>query len=291
MSEKARRNCAHPNAASETPASRQGQGSRFAIAAVLGMIAVEGHAFAETSAQVERAARLVESDRVEIEGQRFAQNVDIGFGVAEISGPPNTPIPIRVQAPNTEDGVYNFLVFQNLPDDFQMSAGFPVEDRWVVPLDQASGLTVTAPEGYAGSFELEIKLRIGGTEQSQTRIVPVNIAEAGANNQSAEAAGVTGTTSTLAPEAEAAMLQRAETMLQTRDVAGARNIYRFLVRNGSGKGAYGLAQTYDPVYVEQIGVAGMAAADVEEARKWYEQAALLGHEEAQERLKALAAGG
>jgi len=246
---------------------------------------------AETPGQIERAARLVEGDDVGIQGQRIAQNVSGGFTVAEIAGPPATPIPIRVQAPNTEDGVYNFLVFQNLPNDFQMSAGFPVEDRWVVPLDQASGLAVTAPEGYAGSFDLKIKLRIGGTEQSQTRVVPVNIAEAAVGSRSAEAAGVTGTASALDPETEAAMLQRAETMLQTRDVAGARNIYRFLVRNGSGKGAYGLAQTYDPVYVEEIGVAGMAAADVEEARKWYEQAALLGHEEAQERLKALAAGG
>ena len=291
MNENARAKSGRLVVAPETPASHQAQGSRFAIAAVLGMIAVEGHALADTSEQVERAARLIESDRVEIEGRRFAQNVDIGFGVAEISGPPNTPIPVRVQAPNTEDGVYNFLVFQNLPGGFQMSAGFPVEDRWVVPLDQAGGLTVTAPEGYAGTFDLEIKLRIGGTEQSQTRIVPVNIAQAGAGNRSAEAAGVTGTTSTLDPETEAAMLQRAEAMLETRDVAGARNIYRFLVRNGSGKGAYGLAQTYDPIYVEEIGVAGMAAADLEEARKWYEQAALLGHEEAQERLKALAAGG
>jgi len=63
------------------------------------------------------------------------------------------------------------------------------------------------------------------------------------------------------------------------------------VRKGSGKAAFGLARTYDPAYVEEIGVAGMDATDLEQAKKWYERAALLGHPEAQERLKVLAAGG
>ncbi|WP_119059973.1 sel1 repeat family protein [Dichotomicrobium thermohalophilum] len=258
---------------------------------MLGLLTMEGAALAETPGQVERAARLVEGEEVGVQGQRIAQNVSSGFAVAEISGPPKTPIPIRVQLPEINDGVYNFLVFQNLPGEFDMSAGFPVDDRWVVPLDEVSDLTVTAPQGYNGSFDLRVKLRIGGTEKSETRTVTVNISEPGAGERTAKANEATGSTGALSPETEAAMIQRAESMLQTRDVSGARNIYLFLVRKGSGKAAFGLARTYDPAYVEEIGVAGMDAADLEKAKKWYERAALLGHKEAQERLKVLAAGG
>ncbi len=288
MSEKARKNSAHLNAAHALWPRRSAHSSCVAIAAVLGLLAQEGPALAETPGQVERAARLVEGDDVGIQGQRIAQNVGGGFTVAEIAGPPNSPIPVRVQVSDIDDGVYNFLVFQNLPNDFKMSAGFPVEDRWVVPLDEADALTLTAPEGYTGSFNIQIKLRIGGTEKSQTRTVAVNISQPGASDRTAQA---TGSSNALSPETEAAMIQRAEAMLQTRDVSGARNIYRFLVRKGSGKAAFGLARTYDPAYVEEIGVAGMDAADLEEAKRWYERAALLGHREAQERLNVLAAGG
>jgi hypothetical protein len=255
------------------------------------MLGGEAGALAETTGNVERAARLVEGEQVAVPGKQVAQNVAGGFSVAEISGPANSAIPIRVRVPDINDGVYNFLVFQNLPEEFEMSAGFPVEDRWVVPLDEVADLTVTAPEGYRGAFDLQIKLRIGGTEKSQTRTVAVRIFEPGAEQRTAEATGATGSSDALSPETEAAMIQRAEAMLETRDVSGARNIYMFLVRKGSGKAAFGLARTYDPAYVEEIGVAGMDATDLEQAKKWYERAALLGHPEAQERLKVLAAGG
>ncbi len=292
MTQEGRRNCSHPNASRGTERRAAAQhGSCLAIASVLGILATQGTALAEASAQVERAARLVEGEDIAIQGQRIAQNVNSGFAVGDISGPANSPIPVRVQLPDVNDGVYNFLVFQNLPSEFEMSAGFPVEDRWVVPVDEVGDLTVTAPDGFSGSFNLEIKLRIGGTEQSETRTVAVNIAGSGSNERTAQAGATTGSTDGLSPETEAAMIQRAEAMLQTRDVSGARNIYMFMVRKGSGQAAFGLARTYDPAYVEEIGVAGMNAADLEEAKKWYERAALLGHKEAQERLKVLAAGG
>jgi TPR repeat protein len=86
------------------------------------------------------------------------------------------------------------------------------------------------------------------------------------------------------------MIKRAEAMLATRDIASARQIYKYLVQKGSGRAAYGLAQTYDPALLDDIGIAGMDAADLELAKKWYEQAALLGQQDAQERLKVIAAG-
>lgn len=256
----------------------------------LGCIAVTPAATAESSDKVERAARLVEDEKSDPGGLRLAQNVDDGFAVGEVSGPAATPIPISVRVPEIEGG-YNFLVFRNLPKDFEMSAGFPVEDQWVVPLDQVEDLSVKAPENYRGSFRLEIKLRIGGTDKSQTLQVPVNIVPPGAGQRSAEAATRdTRKPKGLSAEKEQAMLKRAEAFLKTRDVAAARMIYEYLAQKGSGEAAYGMARTYDPAYVEEIGVAGMNAQDVDQAKQWYERAALLGHQEAQDRLKIMAAG-
>jgi len=295
LTQNARRNSISSNVGPETRhrmAATSARGSCIAIAGVLGLLGGEASALAETADKVEREARLAEDQQGSLAGRRMAQNVSGGFSVGKIAGPANSPIPISVRAPDINDGVYNFLVFQNLPSDFDMSAGFPVEDRWVVPLDEVSELTVTAPEGYSGRFDLQVKLRIGGTEKSETRSVAVEIFEPGRAPQTAQATtGAGGGSGSLAPETEAAMIERAQAMLETRDVTGARNIYQFLVRKGSGKAAFGLARTYDPAYVDEIGVAGMDAANLEQAKKWYERAALLGHEEAQERLKVLAAGG
>jgi len=262
------------------------------IAALVGLCATEGLASAEPPAEASRAARLVQEQARDEPGRQFAQSALGRFNVAEISGPADTPIPVRFELPDIQDGVYNFVVLQNLPEDFEISAGFAVEDRWVVPLDNLRDLTISAPKGYAGSFQLQVKLRIGGTDKSETRKVRVTISEPEGVNTAATAtnAGSSSSSAGLSPEMEASMMDRAQALLDTRDIAGARMLYRFLIRKGSRKGAFGLAQTYDPAFLERIGVAGMDAADIDEAKKWYQDAAKRGHEEAQERLKLLAAG-
>lgn len=269
----------------------RGQTSYVAIAVTLGVLTGAPTAMTQTSGEGEREARLFEGQQADLGVQEVAQGLNGSFAVGEISGPPNEPIPVRVRVPEIKEGVYNFLVFRNLPQALEMSAGFPVEDRWVVPLDEIEDLTVTAPQDFRGAFELEVKLRVGGTDKSELRTVPVNIAAPDDNQRATQATtGNSDKAQGLSEEKEQAMIQRAEALLSTRDVAAARNIYQYLVQKGSGEAAFGMARTYDPAYVEEIGVAGMNAQDVEEAKKWYERAALLGHKEAQERLKVMAAG-
>ena len=243
-------------------------------------------------ANTESAARVIDTEPADLGDQRFAQKTqDRGFAVREISGPPDVAIPVRIRLPRIEAGVYNFLVFQNIPDAFEMSTGFPVEDRWVVPLDDVEALTMKAPLDYRGSFALKVKLRVGGTDKSETLAVPVRISARATAQQSGGATGGNpNNSSNLSEDVEQAMIERAEAMLATRDIASARQIYKYLVQKGSGRAAYGLAQTYDPALLDDIGIAGMDAADIEMAKKWYERAALLGQEGAQERLKVIAAG-
>jgi len=263
----------------------------FVMACVAGMLVNECVAHATTRVMTDRTARVAEGTKTEFRQQRVAQQFGNGFEVAEISGPAGKPIPVTIRVPDIEGGVYNYLMFQNLPKTFEMSAGFPVEESWVVPLDGLPNLTMKAPADFRGSFQLEIKLRIGGTKKSETRQVQVEVLEPGAQLRSAET--VTSTINPrnpVSPETERAMLERADDLLDTRDVAGARMIYSHLAKRDSGKAAFGLARTYDPAFLEEIGIAGMDAADIDQAQAWYERAALLGHKDAQERLKVLAAG-
>lgn len=258
-----------------------------AVGLIVGWLAVTPAAIAQLSGDGGREARLVESGRSGPGGQAFAQTGGRGFAVGEISGPAATSIPIPVRIPEIKSGVYSFLVFRNLPEGFEISAGFPVDGQWVVPLDRAEKLSLKAPEDYRGSLELEIKLRIGGADNSHTLKVPVNILAPGVKER---VASEPGEAQSMSEEYEQAMLDRAQAFLNTRDIAAARMIYHYLVQRGSGKAAYGLARTYDPAYVEELGVAGMNAQDIDQARKWYERAALLGHKEAQDRLKTMTAG-
>jgi hypothetical protein len=92
--------------------------------------------------------------------------------------------------------------------------------------------------------------------------------------------------SSLSREAEEALLQRASHQLKLEDISGARRTYEALALQGSQRGAFGLAETYDASFLAQHNVIGLRP-DLRLARQWYEKAASLGSLEAAERLKAL----
>jgi hypothetical protein len=88
-------------------------------------------------------------------------------------------------------------------------------------------------------------------------------------------------------EEMAAMLKRGESFIATGDIAAARLLLRRVAEAGNARAALALGATYDPAVLKQIGILG-AAADVKQARTWYEKAAALGSPEAPKRLEQLA---
>ena len=76
-----------------------------------------------------------------------------------------------------------------------------------------------------------------------------------------------------------AMLSRAETLLEARDLASARLLFERAVRYGSAAGAFGAARTYDPVRFEKMGVRGVPA-EPQKAVLLYQKAIDAGHAEA-----------
>lgn len=82
------------------------------------------------------------------------------------------------------------------------------------------------------------------------------------------------------------LLLRANTALETGDIAAARLLLQRAAEAGNVKAALALASTYDPEGLRRLRTLG-AQSDVAEARRWYERAAELGDAEARQRLKEL----
>jgi TPR repeat protein len=91
----------------------------------------------------------------------------------------------------------------------------------------------------------------------------------------------------LDPDAIAALLKRADALIASGDVAAARLVLRRAADAGDARAAMTLAETYDPAFLDRLGVHGFVP-DLAMARSWYEKARAFGSAEAPQRLEMLA---
>ena len=101
-----------------------------------------------------------------------------------------------------------------------------------------------------------------------------------ASNASASAAAA------VSRSTEDALMERASYQLSHGDGQGGRAVFEVLAHHGSVRGAFALAETYDPGAVAQHADWGLKS-DVRLAREWYMKASELGSLSAYERLKSL----
>ena len=88
----------------------------------------------------------------------------------------------------------------------------------------------------------------------------------------------------LDPDAIASLLKRADALIASGDVAAARLVLRRAADAGDARAAMTLAETYDPAFLEKLGVHGFVP-DLAMARSWYEKARTFGSAEAPQRLE------
>ena len=91
----------------------------------------------------------------------------------------------------------------------------------------------------------------------------------------------------LDPDAIASLLKRADALIASGDVAAARLVLRRAADAGDAHAAMTLAETYDPAFLEKLGVHGFVP-DLAMARSWYEKARAFGSAAAPQRLETLA---
>jgi len=209
---------------------------------------------------------------------RVAQD-ESGFTVKDIKGAPGKPLPVRVVLPRTQDDLFRVLMFRGLPDGVQLTQGFALEKAWAVSPDNLDELALIAPEDFTGSFTLEVIYVHGDGDARARREITVNIARSSRK-----------TAQSLPADVKEAMFEKSQRLLEVGDVAGARLVFEYLARHGSHRGAYALAQTYDPEFLDSLSVRGGVRPDMTKALKWYRKAAELGSEPASTRLSALRAG-
>jgi len=270
-----------------------------------------------TPATIEQARGEPATDPVQL-----AQSKPATLAAGDITAEAGAPALLDISVEHDNSGDYTFLMFRGLPQDFSLSAGFPLKGSWAVSLSDLVDLTLIPPAGYSGRFELEIMLVMGRETpvESQRISVAFNkarksapiVADAApvphiltaappsreeelrpensplrAPSLASPAPPPAAAKPALAPEKELPMLERAFTLLGDGDVVSARMILEHLAKKGSGKGALALAQTYDPLYFQAMNTLGGPRPDAETALKWYGVAVRLGQEEARGRLSTL----
>ena len=256
-----------------------------------------GFGLAESESHVALNAHL-RVDRQNAPYLRLAQAQNLAFTAADVTGEPNTPIPLRIQLAGNAGDDYRFFKIKGLPDSFELSSGFPTKNAWLVAVKNVDGLQIIPPEEFLGDVTLQILLFKGKDDPPQARTVTVSIQPKGQATDAAETSSVDETIPSVDPQAqterpslvpkeeEDAAMDRASDLLEKADIAAARLIYESLTHKGSGRAAFAMGQTYDPVFLGRFVVEGLKP-DIEEATKWYLRAAELGSSEAQARLVAL----
>jgi hypothetical protein len=91
----------------------------------------------------------------------------------------------------------------------------------------------------------------------------------------------------LDPEEITTLINRAEEVLKSGDMASTRLLLKRAAIAGDGRAALKLGMTFDPTFLAERGVLGFAP-DVAQARAWYEKAIELGSIEASLRIERLA---
>jgi hypothetical protein len=88
--------------------------------------------------------------------------------------------------------------------------------------------------------------------------------------------------------AAAAALSRGDAMLAMMNIVAARSFYEYAANAGNARAAAAMAETYDPVFLNRLGVVGIKP-DPARAAEWYQKAAALGDRSAVARLQTLRA--
>jgi hypothetical protein len=223
----------------------------------------------------------------------WAQSKNADFSVENVAGPPGVPLPVRVVvgaallSPD-DDRDEPAVNFSGLLDRCRLSAGSKRTRSWYVPVDKLEGLTLVPQPGCEGDFSVLVMIYDGKNVRNDTRTMLFSI-HAGAElprfspplgeSEASTAPGV-------APAEEEALLKKGAILLKNGDVSAARLNFENLALRGSAKGAFALAQSFDPAVLHSMAIAGLRP-DLMKAKEWYAKAAALGDQEAAQRLSVI----
>lgn len=245
-------------------------------------------------------------------GLRMAEAGSVNLPAARASGLSGKPIPLTLGLKSSAGGV-RFIKISDFPDELQLSRGFRLRGSWITAVNDLDELELITPPGLAKTIKLNVlyfrnnqtpavaqRVLLIDLEPGEPVISPAPRQEARAEPQQETRAEPTpaaaqppivllrppAPSSTMSAEQEAESLERGAVLMRNGDIAAARLLYEDLALGGSAKGARALAETYDPVYLKGVFIAGLQP-NPEKAKIWYARAAELGDIVSITRLSAL----
>ena len=232
-------------------------------------------AFAPMFERWSRPAASAQPARLVVESQRAFANEPIALGVslADASGEET-------------------LIVIGLADGTRLSAGRPLGPTgWQVAARDLGKAFATAPKDFVGVMDAAVDLRSARDRLMDSRLVrlewlPRNEMPPTPPRPQLEQAKLAPIIYELAPDDIAMLMTRGEDFLKNGDIAAARPLLRRAAYAGNAQAALTLGATFDPAFLAEHGVLGLAG-DSAQARVWYERAAELGSSEALRRLERL----
>lgn len=163
------------------------------------------------------------------------------------------------------------------------SVGQPIgQDTWRIPASQIEAATIMAPRGFVGSMDLVVRLILTNGSLVDRRALHLQWLPP------TSALRPSGSLSSRIDARELdELLAHGKALAATGDIGGARLVFQRAAEAGNAQAAFMLAETYDPIVLENLREVGLAP-DVKAARIWYGKAKELGSEEALDRLQRLA---
>ena len=228
-----------------------------------------------------------------LDPSRHPESIPVVARASDLIGEPGKPLALALPDGSAVASGARFLMIRGVPQGFQLSEGFAVRQTWFLSITEAKNLQMTSPANFTGDLTLEV-LYLRDSKEPPLRSIVRTVAIKPDSQPDAPTLAVTPTLSfrkiQLTAEWEADALRRGEDLMKHGDVAAARLLFEDIAAMGSAKGAFAMAQSYDPDHLRKVFIQGPLQPDRQSAKTWYENAARLGSGDAERALSALQSG-
>jgi hypothetical protein len=285
----------------ERPGPRFGMFARFAVAAVIAAVIAFAVVALMPASSNQGQQVVATADSQQVLSQQGASTAQPGrpmprLTVEDRRGIVNQPMGFGVDLKGAAAG--SFVLVSGLAPGTRLTAGAPVgQGGWRMTARDLVDAQVVPPKNFAGTMELSVDLRLADDTVADSNVLrlewvapPTAVADAAPAPPPPSARfGLQSSPPVreLDRDEVNTLIKRGETFIANGDIAAARLLLRRAAEAGNARAALALGATYDPSVLKQLGVLG-AAADIAQARAWYEKASELGSAEAPRRLEQLA---
>ena len=192
----------------------------------------------------------------------------------------NEPLSLGVSVDSATG--HEFVLLTGLALGTRLSAGVPVsEASWQLAPRDLDVVYVYAPKDFIGIMNTAVKLLSANQKLIESRALRLEwVVKLNSSPPTRQTEPEAVNAPAVQPmNQDAVLMERGRDLLKSGDVASARLVFNSLANAGIADAALALATTYDPRYLAQHNLIGVAG-DETKAHDWYQRASELGSIEA-----------